>query len=344
MKILDFRSDTVTRPTAAMREAMARAEVGDDVYGEDPTTQRLQERVAEVLGKEAALFFPSGTMANQACLHLLTRPGDVVLAARDCHILRYESGAASALSGLQIHTLGERGVFDAETLREAIHPEEQHHAPTTLVAVENTHNVAGGRVFPEPVLREVVRVAREAGLALHLDGARLFNAAVASGRPVAALAEPFDTVSVCLSKGLGAPVGSVVATRAERIPRLRRIRKMLGGGLRQSGILAAAGLHALEHHVQRLEEDHANATRLAGGLAGMGFQVEGNPETNIVVFRVPDSARFLRTTRERGVLMNAIAAGRFRAVTHLDVSAADVDEALARIRKGLSAERETVAL
>ena len=338
MTTIDLRSDTVTRPTPPMREAMARAEVGDDVFGEDPSVNRLEAGAAGILGKETALFFPSGTMANQASLRLLTQPGDVVLASRDCHVLRYESGAASALSGLQIKTLGERGVFDADELRASLHPDEQHFAPTTLVAVENTHNVAGGRIFPPDVLGGVVEVAREAGLSLHLDGARLFNAGVASGRSAAELAAPFDTVSVCLSKGLGAPVGSVVATRAELRGRLRRIRKMLGGGMRQAGILAAAGLHALEHNVERLAEDHANARRLAEGLAEMGFAVEGTPETNLVVFAVPDATAFLRGTRKRSLLMNPIGPGRFRAVTHLDVGADDVEEALARIREMLAHE------
>ena len=222
MKVIDLRSDTVTQPTAAMREAMMAAEVGDDVYGEDPTVNRLQEHAAELLGKEAALFFPSGTMANQTAIHSLTRRGDVVLASRNCHILKYESGAASALSGVQIKTIGAEGIFDATDVRENMHPDEQHFAPTTVVAVENTHNMAGGRVFPAELLEGVVRVARDAGLRLHLDGARLFNAAVASGTDPARLAEPFDTVSICLSKGLGAPVGSLVGASAERIHQLRR--------------------------------------------------------------------------------------------------------------------------
>jgi threonine aldolase len=344
MKVIDLRSDTVTRPTDAMREAMARAEVGDDVYGEDPTVVRLEVRAAELLGKEAGLLFPSGTMANQACLSSLTRPGDVVVAPRGAHILRYESGAAAALSGLQIEQIGEDGRFDDGDVRAALHPDEVHHAPTTVLAVENTHNASGGRVFPREALETVAKVAREAGLRLHLDGARLFNAAVATGIPAADWAAPFDTVSVCLSKGLGAPVGSVVCASREQVGRLRRIRKRLGGGMRQAGILAAAGLHALDHHVQRLEEDHANALRLAGGLAGMGLAVVRRPETNIVLFRVRDTEGFLRGTRERGVLVNPMAAGLFRAVTHLDVSASRVDEALERIRRMLGERRETVSL
>jgi len=331
VKIIDLRSDTVTRPTDAMREAMVSAEVGDDVYGEDPTVNRLQERVAELLGKPCALFFPSGTMANQAALHVLTQPGDVVIGARDCHILRYECGAASALSGVQIKTIGACGCFDAEELRSALHPGDVHYAPTTTLAVENTHNASGGRVFPPEQLRAVCEAAREEGLSLHLDGARLFNAAVACARPVAELAAGFDTVSVCLSKGLGAPVGSVVATSQELLPALRRTRKRFGGGMRQVGMLAAAGIHALDHHMARLEQDHANARRLAEGLEKLGFTVEQPPQTNIFMFRARDPKRFLEATRECGVWINPVEPGRFRVVTHLDVSAQDVEKALARI-------------
>jgi len=312
-----------------MREAMARAEVGDDVYGEDPSVNRLQERVAALLGKEAALFFPSGTMANQAALRVHTRPGDVVIAARDAHILRAEAGAASALSGLQIRTLGREGAFGAAEVRAALHPNDVHVAPTTLLAVENTHNAAGGRVFPPGLLAEATAAAREAGLALHLDGARLWNAAAALGLPLRQLAAPFDTVSVCLSKGLGAPVGSLVAGTRELVDRLHRIRKMYGGGMRQAGVLAAAGLHALDHHLPRLAEDHANAERLARGLAAFGFEVESEPETNIVMFRAAEG--FHPLARERGVLFSG-RPGRVRAVTHLDVSRADVEEALDRLK------------
>jgi threonine aldolase len=330
MHAIDLRSDTVTKPTPAMREAMAKAAVGDDVYGEDPSVNALQERVAALLGKEAALFFPSGTMANQASLRVHTRPGEIVLASRDCHILKYEGGAASALSGLHIHTLGGGGAFDAEELRAALPPNDPHFAPATLVAIENTHNVAGGTIFPADALARVVAAAREAGLALHLDGARLWNAAVASGRPPAELAAPFDTVSVCLSKGLGAPVGSLVASSQALVGRLRRARKQLGGGMRQAGVLAAAGLYALEHHLARLRDDHANARMLAAGLAGLGFETNA-PETNIVLVKTPDSARFAAEARARGVLMGARDAFWLRAVTHLDVSAGDIDDALGRL-------------
>jgi threonine aldolase len=336
MKAIDLRSDTVTRPTPAMREAMARAEVGDDVYGEDPTVNRLQEAAARRVGKEAALFVPSGTMANQIAIRVHTHHGDLVLAGEGAHLLRFESGAAAAISGVQVRTLGRGGLFDADDVRAAITPADHHNPPTTLLAVENTHNSAGGRVFTRDAIAAIADVARSRDLRLHLDGARLFNAEVASGIPAAQWAAPFDTVSFCLSKGLGAPVGSLVCGSAETIGRAHRVRKMLGGGMRQAGILAAAGLHALEHHVARLVDDHRNARRLAAGLRELGADVEGEPETNIVMFGVRDAAAFARAARERGVLVNAMAPGRFRAVTHLDVSADDVEEALARLRPAMS--------
>ncbi len=333
MEPIDLRSDTVTRPTAAMRDAMARAEVGDDVLGEDPTVRRLEERVAGLLGKQRALFFPTGTMANQACLRLHARPGDVVLAGETSHVLRYESGAAAALSGLQIQTLGSGGLFEASDVAAALPPPDFHRAPPSLVALENTHNHAGGRIFPLAAIKGIAEQARAAGLALHLDGARLWNASVATGIAPAAWAEPFDTVSVCLSKGLGAPLGSLVATSAERWKALLRIRKMLGGGMRQVGIVAAAGLHALEHHVERLAEDHANARRLAEGLVALGLAVERPPETNIVMFEAPP--RLQRALDRRHVRTIPFAETRLRAVTHLDVDSDGIDEALRRIAEAL---------
>jgi threonine aldolase len=271
-------------------------------------------------------------MANQAALRLHTRPGDVVLATRDAHILRAESGAAAALSGLQIETLGENGVLGADELRAALRPADVHVAPATLLAIENTHNAAGGRIFRPEVLAPVLGAAREAGLALHCDGARLWNAAVALGLAPAALAAPFDTVSVCLSKGLGAPLGSLVAGSREHVAELRRIRKRLGGGMRQAGVVAAAGSWAIDHHLARLADDHANARRLAAGLAALGCEVEAAPETNIVMLCVTDAAAFQSEARARGVLISRFGARRLRAVTHLDVGAADVDEALERLR------------
>jgi threonine aldolase len=331
MPSIDLRSDTVTRPSAEMRDAMAGAEVGDDVYGEDPSVNRLQEVAADLLGKEAAIFVPSGSMGNQASLRALTRPGDLVLAATNAHILLYEAGAAAGLSGLQIQTLGSGGLFDGADVRGAVTPSDSHYARTRLVCLENTHNRGGGRVFPLAQQKDVVTAAREKGLMLHLDGARLFNAVVASGTPAATWAEPFDTVTFCLSKGLGAPVGSLICGSRDALVEVHRARKMLGGGMRQSGILAAAGLFALEHNIERLAEDHANARRFAEGVSQLGFRIDPAPETNMVMFEVEDTPGFLRALREADVLINPMAAGLFRAVTHLDVSRDEIDIALSRI-------------
>jgi threonine aldolase len=330
---IDLRSDTVTRPTPPMRQAMVDAEVGDDVYGEDPTVNRLQETAAALLGAEAALFVPSGTMANQASLRALTRSGDLVLAGAEAHILKYEAGAPATLWGIHVQTIGDGGLFDGDDVRAAVTPDECHFPPTRAVCVENTHNCSGGRVFPLAQLTDVARTARDLGLALHLDGARLWNAVVATGIPATTWAEPFDTVSFCLSKGLGAPVGSLVCGSAEIIRSVHRARKLLGGGMRQAGILAAAGLYALEHNISRLAEDHANASRFAVGMEELGFRVDPAPETNMVMFDVADTMAFLRATRERDLLINPVAEGRFRAVTHLDVSTRDVDDALGIIEE-----------
>jgi threonine aldolase len=336
VKTIDLRSDTVTRPTPAMRAAMAGAEVGDDVYGEDPTVNRLQELAAKMLGKEAAIYVPSGTMANQLALRALTQPGDVVLASDGAHVLRYESGAAAALSGVQIQTIGNNGSFTVEEVLRALPAENPHIAPVSLLAFENTHNAAGGRIFPFDGLSEVAIAAKERGLRLHLDGARLFNAVVATGVPAVQWTQPFDTVSFCLSKGLGAPVGSLVCASADLIHRLHRLRKLFGGGMRQSGILAAAGIYALEHHIDRLVDDHRNARRLAAGLETLGIDVSSKAETNMVMFRVREPARFHRAIHRRQLLINPIDAQRFRAVLHLDVVDEDVDDALQRIGEALA--------
>jgi threonine aldolase len=328
---IDLRSDTVTRPTPAMREAMATADVGDDVHGDDPTVNRLQEEAARLLGVEAALFVPSGTMGNQASLHPFVRPGDMVLTGEGSHVLWYESGAPAAISGVLVQTIGDSGFFDGSDVRAAVNPDDSHFAPTRALCVENTHNRSGGRIFPLDRVKDAAAAARDHGLHLHLDGARLFNAVVATGTPAADWAEPFDTVTFCLSKGLGAPVGSVICASRDAIRRIHRVRKMLGGGMRQAGILAAAGLHALEHHVERLADDHANARRLAEGLAELGFPVDPAPETNMVMFQVEDSMNFRRATRTRELLIDPMDPHRFRAVTHLDVSSDDVEEALGRI-------------
>jgi len=331
---IDLRSDTVTRPSPAMREAMARADVGDDVYGEDPTVNRLQELVAARLGKEAALFVPSGTMANQIALRSLTEPGDGAIAARDAHVYLYEGGAGAALAGVQFTLIGSDGAFTPEELRAAVAPPDDHFARTRVVCVENTHNRSGGRIFAFEPLRRVTEAARGRGRRLRRDGARRWTAEAATGIDAARWAEPFDTVSCCLSKGLGAPVGSLVAGSRELVARAHRFRKMLGGGMRQAGVLAAAGLYALEHNAKRLVEDHAHARALADGLARIpGVEVPAAPETNIVVFRRADAPGLCERLRARGVLLGAISHDTLRAVTHLDVSARDVERALAVLRE-----------
>lgn len=316
-----------------MRRAIAAADVGDDVYGEDPTVNRLQEIAAERFGKEAALFVPTGTMANQATIRSLTRHGDVVLASEGAHILRYESGAAAALSGVQVKTIGGEAGPTAEEVRAAIPPNDAHNAPAALLTFEITHNAFGGTIPSLDQVEAAIGVARERGLATHLDGARIFNAQAASGIPVADWAREFDTVSFCLSKGLGAPVGSVVCGTKDQIHRVHRIRKMFGGGMRQAGVLAAAGLYALEHHVARLSEDHENARRLAEELAATGLPVVRPPETNILLLDVEDAFAFVGRAREEAVLVNALGPTRVRAVTHLDVDGGDVVEAAGRLAR-----------
>ena len=329
MNPIDLRSDTVTKPCAAMREAMASAEVGDDVYGEDPTVNRLQEMAAELLGKEAALFVPSGTMANQIALRALSESGDAAIAARDAHMVLYESAGAAALAGVQLVEIGSGGSFGPEDLRAAVYPADDHFPRTTALLVENTHNRSGGRVFPFEHLRQVTDLARALGLRCHMDGARIWNAEAASGIPAARWAESFDTVSFCLSKGLGAPVGSLLLGSRELIRRAHRYRKQQGGGMRQAGILAAAGIFALEQNRKRLGEDHANARRLAAGLAEIpGVAVPEPPESNIVIFRCAGAAAWSAALRARGVLVNPIASDALRAVTHLDVGSSEIDAAL----------------
>ncbi len=327
---IDLRSDTVTLPTAAMRRAMAEAEVGDDQYGEDPSVNRLQEQVAVLLGVEAALFLPSGTMANQVALRTLTRPGDDVLVPVDPHIVLHETGAGAANAGVQFSIIGAGGIYDADAVRSAIKPAGHIvYPPTTLLVAENTHNRAGGIVFPAEALGGALAVAREHGLATYLDGARLLNASIASGVAAADLASGFDLIGVSLSKGLGCPVGSLLAGSSEIIDRAHRYRRMAGGAMRQAGFLAAAGSYALAHHVERLADDHANAHLLATELL-RGDDVEldmATVQTNIVLFRlversgVPDAASFVDRCRERGVLLSVFGPRAVRAVTHLDITA-----------------------
>jgi threonine aldolase len=331
---IDLRSDTVTRPSTAMRAAMAAAPVGDDQYGEDPTTNRLQERIAALLGKEAALWLPTGTMANQVALRVLTRPGDDVIVSRESHTVWHETGASAANAGVQLTEIGTRGVFTAEEFLAARKPRgHAMYPPTTLVEIENTHNRAGGVIFPQIEAERVCAAAREHGIATYLDGARLWNVAVASGRPVAELAAPFDLVAVALSKGLGAPGGSLLAGSRELVERAVRYRRMSGGAMRQTGIYAAAGLHALEEYASQLAEDHANARRIAERLAASPrIRIDlPSVQTNIIVFglseHAPDAPTVVALARARGVLINAMGTRTIRAVTHLDVSRKQCEEA-----------------
>lgn len=343
--MIDLRSDTVTLPTAPMRQAMAAAEVGDDVYGEDPTVRRLEERAAELLGTEAALFLPSGTMANQVAIACHTRPGQEVIVEADSHIYNVELGTMARFSGVQPRVVcGERGVFTAAQVAAAIRPDLYYLAPTGLVCLENTHNAAGGRIWPLAEAREVLDLARARGIPTHLDGARLLNAAVATGIPACELAFGFDSVMFCLSKGLGCPVGSVLCGSRAFIAAARRVRKALGGGMRQAGILAAAGLYALDHHVDRLVLDHEHARLLAEGLAELPGLVVWPPETNIVIFEIrtgPDAETLCRGLRERGVLASpaGTSARRVRMVTHLGISAADVRRTVDLVGRELGATR-----
>jgi len=334
MKTIDLRSDTVTRPSPGMREAIARAEVGDDVFGEDPTVRELEERVANLLGKERGLFVASGTMANQVALGSLARPGEEVLCHEGAHVMSFEGGAPAALWGIQLRGLaGERGMFSAAEVEAAVRPEADWFPRTRVVEIENTHNAAGGSVWPIERVREIARVAGARGLLVYLDGARLLNACAATGVAARDYAQPAELASLCLSKGLGAPAGSVVTGPAERIREARRLRKRLGGGMRQVGLLAAAGLYALDHNVARLAEDHTSARRLAAGLGQLpGWTVAFPPETNLVYFRVSGmtAAEAADRLRARAVLCAPAGPDLLRFATHLDAPPDDVEEAIRR--------------
>ena len=342
-RVIDLRSDTVTRPTPEMRRAMAEAVVGDDVYGEDPTVNALQERCAQMFGKEAALYVTSGTMANQACIRAHTQPGDEVIAEARSHIYNCECGGIAANSGAQVRPVfGRNGIFSAADVEALIRPGDLHFPRTRVVCIENTHNMAGGTIFPLESIVEISRMARARGLCMHLDGARIANACVATGISPSEYARHFDSVTLCFSKGLGAPVGSIIAGSRELVDRARRARKTFGGGMRQAGIIAAGALHALEHHVPRLAEDHDNARLIADALRGVPG-VRLNPETvetNIVFFEVETDAKALAARlKERGVLVGALGPGRLRAVTHLDVSCGDAQRAAGILRDTLMALR-----
>jgi threonine aldolase len=350
--VIDLRSDTLTQPTAAMRRAIAEAVVGDEQKREDPTVLALEERGAELLGQEEAVFVPTATMANQISLRVLTEPGDEVIAEASAHVFRYELGGPAVHSGLAMHALDTSdGRFTPEQLREVVKPAgDLHVAPTRVVCLENTHNGGGGRVWPLGEVQAVAAEARLHGLAVHLDGARLMNAVVASGTAAADYGREMDTVTLCLSKGLGCPLGALVAGSRERMAKARRMKHLFGGAMRQAGIVAAAGVYALDHHVARLAEDHANARRLAEGLAAAGIPVDlEQVETNFVLLHAGrigltgDEA--IARLRAEGVLLS-FAAGRdvLRAVTHLDVSAQDIEEAIERAPRALTGAGRPVDL
>lgn len=344
--MIDLRSDTVTRPSPAMRDAMASAEVGDDVFGDDPTLNALQEEVAALVGKEAALWVPSGTMANQLALRAQTQPGDEIILHARAHIRDWESGGPAALSGVTCRAVESAdGSLPMEEVAAQIRDaSDAHRAPTAMICVENTHNACGGRVVAQEGIEALGELARGRGLRMHLDGARLWNAAVASGRSLAELTAPFDSVSLCFSKGLGAPMGSVLVADAATIRRAHRFRKMFGGGVRQGGVVAAAARFALEHHLARLAEDHANARRFAEALADIaGVRVEpGSVQTNLVYFELQEGHR-LRSAPGGAVAAMAAAGvaitgggSRYRAVFHLDVDAAATDAAIEAARTQLA--------
>jgi threonine aldolase len=337
----DFRSDTVTRPGQAMREAMASAEVGDDVFRDDPTVTRLEAVLAERMGKEAGLFLPSGTQSNLCALMAHCERGDEYIVGQQAHCYRWEAGGAAVLGSIQPQPLTNQddGTLLLADIEAAIKPDDPHFARTRLFTLENT---IGGKILPRDYVQAATALARRHGLACHLDGARVFNAAVASKVPAAELAAPFDSVSVCLSKGLGAPVGSVLVGAAPLIARARRLRKMLGGGLRQVGVLAAAGLYALDHHVERLADDHANAALLAAGLAGFDGVKVTRPDTNIVFVEIDErvAAEFAAYLAERGIgITSAYGATRQRWVTHIDVDRTAVDDALRVAREFFASQR-----
>ncbi|MFC0003326.1 threonine aldolase family protein [Micromonospora siamensis] len=334
--MIDLRSDTVTRPTAGMREAMATAEVGDDVYGEDPTVAALEAEVATLFGHEAALFAPTGSMANQIALQLVVPVGDELLCDADAHVVTYEIGAAAAYGGISSRTWPAVGAeVDPDLVAAMVRPDGYFAVPTRAIAVEQTHNRGGGGVIPLPTLRRLREVADEHGLALHCDGARIWHAHVADGVPLHEYGRLFDTLSVCLSKGLGAPIGSLVVGSAEKVARARFVRKRMGGGMRQVGVLAAAGRYALAHHVERLAEDHARAARLAEAVAPFGV-LAGPVRTNIVPLDLTkhplDAKQFAAAARAEGVLVSVLGPRTARLVTHLDLT----DDAITRATESLT--------
>jgi threonine aldolase len=337
---IDLRSDTVTRPTSAMRAAMSAAEVGDDVFHEDPTVNRLEEQVAAFLGKEAALFVPSGTMSNQICVKVHTQPGDEMLCEARCHVYNNEAGGPAVLSSLMCRTLeGDYGILDVSQLEDKIRPVNDHLVRTRLVCLENTHNRCGGRVYPLEKIQAISEWTHHNNLILHLDGARLWNAIVATGISAKEWTRPFDSVSVCFSKGLGAPVGSALAGSRDFVTKARRVRKLFGGGMRQAGTIAAGALYALEHHIDRLAEDHRNARVIAQAIADTpGLRLDPpEVETNLIWFEVDPELGTAREVaaalKQHGILVQGPGSHTLRACTHLDVSAAQAERAAAMIRQ-----------
>jgi threonine aldolase len=334
-KFIDLRSDTVTKPSKAMRQAIAEAEVGDDVFEDDPTVKKLEEMVAELLGKEKALFVASGTMANEVAIKSQTKPGDEVILEEDSHIYNYEVGAPSVLCGVQLNPLkGKRGVITLQQILDQIRPEDIHIPPTTLICLENTHNRAGGTIYPLEEIKKIREATKPFGIKMHLDGARLWNATIATGIPLDGYARHFDSVSVCLSKGLGAPIGSVISGSSGFIQIARRNRKMFGGGMRQVGIIAAAGIYAIENNFNRLIEDHRNAKALALGLSKIpkvSVDLE-SVQTNIVVIDIKQSGMditdLLEKLKEKSVLAVPFGKNKIRCVTHLDVNRDDIYTAM----------------
>ncbi|GAB4379170.1 MAG: low-specificity L-threonine aldolase [Elainellaceae cyanobacterium] len=329
--LIDLRSDTITKPTPAMREAIAHAEVGDDVLGDDPTVQALEAYVADCLGKEAAVYMPSGTMTNQVALRVHTEPGDEVILESQAHIYYYEGGAPAALSGVMCRLVqGNHGIFTATDLEQVLRPADPHFPKTKLVCLENTHNRGGGKIFPLADIEAIAQVCQEHQLKLHLDGARLWNACIATGISEAEYAKPFDTVSVCFSKGLGAPVGSALAGTHEQIARARRFRKMFGGSMRQAGMIAAGALYALKHHRERLQDDHDHAKLLAKGLQSIeGIEIDpAQVQTNIVVFHTPTipAQMLVERLQKQGVAVLAVGPHSIRAVTNLMVDRQQIQQ------------------
>lgn len=339
--MIDLRSDTVTRPTPGMRQAMATAEVGDDVYGEDPTVNALEAQVAALFGHEAAVFMPTGSMANQVAIQTLVPPGGELLCDADAHVVTYEVGAAAAFGGVSSRTWAPAGGdIDPDVVAAMVRPDGYHAVATRAIAVEQTHNRAGGAVIPLATLRTLRGIADEGGIALHCDGARIWHAHVADGVPLAEYGVLFDSLSVCLSKGLGAPVGSLMVSTAERAARARVIRKRMGGGMRQAGILAAAGRYALDHHVTRLADDHARAKRIAEALSPYAVVDPDRVQTNILLLDLRkstmDAAAVAAAAREAGVLISVMGPRLARLITHLDLDDAAVDRAIAVITDALS--------